>query len=187
MEPRRASDGRRGDGGKVCTVLIIALCLLLSLCACQKESASPPSSPSPPSPPRLGPVTSPASPTAAPAEKSSPPAATTAYTYEPRGRPDPFQPLITPEMEGKGGKKGREGLAVSDLKLTGIIWDKKEYVALVEAPDGLGYVLKVNDRIGASSRVARISSDSVIFEVKEKPYLPGSRVREVVLTLKKEE
>jgi Tfp pilus assembly protein PilP len=93
--------------------------------------------------------------------------------------------VLPPEREE--GKKGLKGLAVSELKLSGIVWDKKEYVALVEAPDGLGYVLKVHDLIGSSARVSRISPSSVIFEVKEKPYLPDSKIKEVELKLKKEE
>jgi Tfp pilus assembly protein PilP len=76
---------------------------------------------------------------------------------------------------------------VSDLRLSGIVWDKKEYVALVEAPDRLGYVLKVNDLIGNTARVARISPESVLFEVKESPYLPKSKIKEVELKFKKEE
>jgi len=185
VEPRRANDSRQRDGGKTCTILILTLWLILVLCACQKEAAPPTSSPPSPPPRPAATLSPPASP--APFAEKPPPPASSAYTYNPAGRPDPFQPLITPETEAGGEKKGREALVVSNLKLTGIIWDKKEYVALVEAPDGLGYVLKVNDRIGTSSRVARISSDSVVFEVKEKPYLPDSRIREVVLKLKKEE
>ena len=78
-------------------------------------------------------------------------------------------------------------MQLSELKLTGIVWDRREYLALVEAPDGLGYVLKVHDLIGNAARVARITTNSVTFEVKEQPYLPQSRIREVELTLKKEE
>lgn len=160
------------------------------LSSCKKETPAPQSSPPiPPAPaatsPQVpaGPV--PAQPASVP-EKTAP-AKAPEYSYNPGGRPDPFAPLVVPGADEGKGKKGLKALQVSELKLTGIVWDKRQYVALVEAPDGLGYVLKVNDLIGNAARVARISSNSVMFEVKEQPYLPQSRVREVELKLKKEE
>jgi type IV pilus assembly protein PilP len=177
--------------------LMLAPMVLLGLLfgACKRETPAPRSSP--PIPPARQaatvPQASPALPSARPAAGSptgaaeKPAAAQPAeYSYNPGGRPDPFVPLVLPQQVAEKGKKGLENLQVSELKLTGIVWDKKGYVALVEAPDGLGYVLKVHDLIGNAARVTRITTDSVTFEVKEQPYLPQSRVREVELKLKKE-
>lgn|GEM_PF-1064081 len=159
--------------------------------ACKKETPAPRSSPPIPqaaqvaTPPQALPAPATASPAAAPGKTT--PAQVPEYSYNPGGRPDPFAPLVVPGSEEGKGKKGLKGLQLSELKLTGIVWDRREYLALVEAPDGLGYVLKVHDLIGNAARVARITTNSVTFEVKEQPYLPQSRIREVELTLKKEE
>lgn len=164
--------------------------------ACKKETPAPRSSPPIPraaqvaTPEQARPAPATASPAAgAPAtgpEKPAPPPVPE-YSYNAGGRADPFVPLVVPGSDEGKGKKGLKGLQLSELKLTGIVWDKREYLALVEAPDGLGYVLKVHDLIGNAARVARITTNSVTFEVKEQPYLPQSRVREVELKLKKED
>jgi len=188
----KASDHGMAQRFRISVILFIGIWVSFAFLACKKETpppkSSPPISPAPrvaaaPSPTTASPLPSAA--VAQPSEKtpSTPPSV---YTYDPKGRPDPFVPLVLPQ-EREEGKKSLKGLAVSELKLSGIVWDKKEYVALVEAPDGLGYVLKVNDLIGSSARVVRIAPNSVTFEVKEKPFLPDSKIKEVELKLKKEE
>lgn len=181
---------------KVLLIPALVLVFGLLLGACKKETPAPRSSP--PVPPARQIATVPQAPpapaTALPA--AGPPAAgpektasaqAPEYSYNPGARPDPFVPLVLPQQALEKGKKGLQSLQVSELKLTGIVWDRRGYVALVEAPDGLGYVLKIHDLIGNAARVTRITTNSVTFEVKEQPYLPQSRVREVQLKLKKEE
>jgi Tfp pilus assembly protein PilP len=178
--------------------LILALVVLFGLLlgACQKETPAPRSSPPiPPARqvatiPQADPAPAAARPAAGPlavAPEKTAPAQVPEYSYNPGGRRDPFTPLVLPQQAAEKGKKGLASLQVSELKLTGIIWDKRGYVALVEAPDGLGYVLKIHDLIGNAARLTRITTNSVTFEVKEQPYLPQSKVREVELKLKKEE
>ena len=84
-------------------------------------------------------------------------------------------------------KTGLAALEVNELKLAGIMWGQREFLALVEAPTGLGYVLRVNDVIGGDARVARITSDAVTFEVKGATLLPQASGRQVELRLRKEE
>jgi type IV pilus assembly protein PilP len=181
---------------KVFLILVLVVFFGLLLGACQKETPAPRSSPPIPPPrqvsttPQAPPVAAsvrpaPGAPAVAP--EKTPPAQTPEYSYNPGGRPDPFTPLLLPQQAAEKGKKGLQSLQVSELKLTGIVWDKRGYVALVEGPDGLGYVLKIHDLIGNAARLTRITTNSVTFEVKEQPYLPQSRVREVQLKLKKEE
>jgi Tfp pilus assembly protein PilP len=76
---------------------------------------------------------------------------------------------------------------VKELKLAGIIWGQRGYYALVEAPSGAGYVLRVNDTVGEDARVTKISSDIVAFEVKSGPGPQAQQARVVELRLKKEE
>jgi len=129
---------------------------------------------------------------AKPAVPPTPVPASAVYTYETKGRRDPFRPLITPRVEiprskCQAGQPGLGCLDVKELKLSGIVWGQQGYFALVEAPTGAGYVLRVNDTVGESARVAKIASDIVTFEVKSGPAPQAQQTRMVELRLRKEE
>ena len=170
----------------------LAAALAVGLSACSGEEA-----PSPPPPPRPAPAPvtkapGPA-PVAAPAPPQAPAATAAAFSYEAKGRRDPFRPLIAPKVAApsKRVRPGLPGLRVAELKLTGIIWGGRGYYALVEAPDGKGYVLRKNDLVGEdadeSARVSTIVPDAVTFEVQGVVQTPSARTRVVELRLRKEE
>jgi len=127
---------------------------------------------------------------ARPAAPAPPPVpAPPPYSYETKGRRDPFRPLIaprTPEVARTRPKTGLAALEPKELKLTGIIWGGRGFYALVEAPNGAGYVVRVNDVVGENARVAKITSDVVTFEERMGP-VPQSQARLVELRLRKEE
>jgi Tfp pilus assembly protein PilP len=115
------------------------------------------------------------------------------YVYETKGRRDPFLPLIVPRAATAAKARPKTGLAsleFHELKLAGIVWESQGYYALVEAPSGAGYVLRINDVIGDDARVAKITAEGITVEVK-----PGATVlpraaratRLVELRLRKEE
>lgn len=87
--------------------------------------------------------------------------------YQSRGRRDPFETLEV--REGSGG------LTVAATRLTGIIRSNRSALALIEAPDGIGYILKPGDTLG-DGRLLEIGSDSVVFAVAAKAGAPGNRV-----------
>ena len=60
--------------------------------------------------------------------------------YEANGRRDPFE--VYEVREGGGG------LSVSSTRLTGIVRNSRSALALVEAPDGIGYILRPGDTLG---------------------------------------
>ena len=76
--------------------------------------------------------------------------------YEPKGRRDPFTPIFL--------GKDNAGLSVSAVKLTGVVGGRGGLMALVEAPDGIGYILKPGDALG-DGRVTGITPTSVTFAV----------------------
>ena len=76
--------------------------------------------------------------------------------YEPKGRRDPFTPIFL--------GKDNAGLSVSAVKLTGVVGGPRSLLALVEAPDGIGYILKPGDALG-DGRVTGITPNSVTFAV----------------------
>ena len=165
-----------------CTVIIG-----FGLSGCSGESTPTPATP--PRPPQPA-AAQPATPVAAPAPQPAPPP----YVYEAKGRRDPFRPLIAPRVtEAKSRPKtGLAALEVNELKLAGIVWEKRGYFALVEAPNGAGYVLRLNDIVGGGARVSKITPEAVTFEVGLEmrggptPSQPA-RTRAVELRLRKEE
>ena len=92
-------------------------------------------------------------------------------SYESKDRRDPFLPLdIT---------SGPKGLEVATTKLTGIVRSARTTLALVEAQDGIGYILRPGDTLG-DGRLLEIGADAVVFAVSAKP---GSQSNRVVLRL----
>ena len=87
--------------------------------------------------------------------------------YNPKGRRDPFASLATAE--------GAKGLTAASVRLVGIVHGRQGRLALVEAPDGLGYILKTGDQIG-DGRVVDIGRDSLTFSVAARPGLPPTPV-----------
>jgi len=157
----------------------LAVVALVSVSGCSDSGT--PSAPAPPRPAQTA-AAKPAPPVPQPAPAVPP------YAYEAKGRRDPFRPLIRPRVETARTrpKTGLAALDVKELKLAGIIWGGRGYFALVEAPNGAGYVVRMNDIIGEDARVAKITSDAVMFEVQTGP-VPQSQARQVELRLRKEE
>ena len=108
-----------------------------------------------------------------------------AYFYDPRGKPDPFQPLFETEAQRmppakKKKKKKRlpltplQRLNLSQLKLVGIIVSPIGNKALVEEPSGKGYVITKGTYVGGNfGRVKRILNDRVVVEEEIEDFLSG--------------
>ena len=127
----------------------------------------------PPPPPMKAPAAAAASqpgatPAATPVEPAPPAEVVVAVPkYDAKGRRDPFETLEV--REGSGG------LTVAATRLTGIVRSNRVALALVEAPDGIGYILKPGDTLG-DGRLLEIGSDSVVFVVAPKTGAPSNRV-----------
>ena len=80
------------------------------------------------------------------------------FSYDPKGRRDPFVPISL--------AKDKPGLSIMTFKLAGVIRGRT-LLALVEAPDGLGYILKPGDTLG-DGRVTEITQSAVTFAVAAK-------------------
>jgi hypothetical protein len=92
-------------------------------------------------------------------------------SYEAKGRRDPFMAL---DLTG-----GPKGLEVATTKLTGIVRGANTTLALVEAQDGIGYILKPGDTLG-DGRLVEIGIDTVVFTVASRS---GAQSNRVVLRL----
>ena len=149
-----------------------ALCATLTACG-----GSPPHAPAAPAPRPVAAVPAPQPVAPAPSGQPGILVATpevpksSAPAYESKDRRDPFLPL-----DVTGGPKGLE---VATTKLTGIVRSARATLALLEAQDGIGYILKPGDTLG-DGRLLEIGADAVVFAVSAKP---GSQSNRVVLKL----
>jgi len=170
-------------GSRWMWVLVGGVMLLTS--ACSDSGPTPQTGPPRPSQP------TPAAKAAAPPAETKAPTPPPPYVYEAKGRRDPFRPLIAPKVAVV--KKPRRpttelgGLEVNELKLVGVVWERRGYFALVEAPSGKGYVLRLDDIVGEDARVASITPQGVTFEIKVAPALKQAQARAMELRLRKEE
>ena len=135
----------------------IGLATLLGACGSSQPAPPPPKPAAAPAKPAVPAVAQ----APAPEEKVAVP------KYDPRGRRDPFETLEV--------REGTGGLTVASTKLTGIVRSNRAALALVEAPDGIGYILKPGDTLG-DGRLLEIGSDSVVFTVTSKAGAPTNRV-----------
>jgi type IV pilus assembly protein PilP len=93
-------------------------------------------------------------------------------TYDAKGRRDPFENLDLVR------KETGSGFTVGSAKLTGIIRGRT-ILALVETPEGMGYIMKPGDTLG-DGRLVEIGPDSAVFTVVPKP---GSNTNRVILRI----
>lgn len=113
---------------------------------------------------------------AAAAAKAS--AASLLFSYDPKGKPDPFKPFVDAELalrklKEAELKKQQQKLPLSPLqragidqfRLVGIGGNEKGRTAVVQDPAGKYYTLSVGTAIGMNNgKVARIIGDRVVIE-----------------------
>jgi type IV pilus assembly protein PilP len=119
-----------------------------------------------------------------------------ASTYDPKGRFDPFEPLLKEDPEkGVTTSKGRkkripqtplERVAISQLKLSAILRTSKGNSAIVEDATGKGYVVRKGTYIGLNSgQVTKISKTSVMIEEEIEDVSGEFRIQNIELKLQK--
>ncbi len=126
-----------------------------------------------------------ASPTTAPKAASA--AATrdaapdSGYTYDARGRRDPFKSLIgtgEPTPAGRKPVDGLAGLAASDLAVRGIVQAHGALLAMVQAPDKKTYLVHQGDKLADGTIKAIDPQGLVILQDVNDP-LSSVRQREI--------
>ncbi len=101
----------------------------------------------------------------------------TKFTYSSLGKPDPFKPFLQtketiaeqdPEDETQKFLTPLERVQPSQLTLVGIIWEtelQNQSLAMVELPDGKGYILRQGSKIGnQQGQVIRITPQRVFIQ-----------------------
>ena len=105
------------------------------------------------------------------------------YVYTATSRRDPFRSLLvrTPKVV-TGTPLQQRGLG--EIKVVGIIWDKTEYMAMVETPDGKGYTLRIGTSVGpGKGRVRKITDKEVVVAEDYNDFYGVKKSKETTLEL----
>ncbi|MFQ5781100.1 MAG: pilus assembly protein PilP [Nitrospiria bacterium] len=157
--------------------------LLLSACSGQEPPPVPDEAPPVPIPsaPQGGIVTEPvAPPTSLVKEEVS------SFQYNPEGRRDPFRSVIEASIKTKNmmNLPPLQRIAISDVRLIGIVWGGFGFGAIIQTPDGKGYPIRKGTRIGLNEGVVRrITQEEVLIHETFSDIFGEIKTRNVVLKL----
>ncbi len=118
------------------------------------------------------------------------------YVFQPQGKPDPFRPFVRPAPPVEETFRPQlptraltplERIEATQLRIVGIVWsaDRPEQaLAMVEMPDGKGYILRPGVGVGRyGGKVRQITANEVIIEEQGQDIAGREQVREVILKL----
>ncbi|MDD5434143.1 MAG: pilus assembly protein PilP [Nitrospira sp.] len=111
------------------------------------------------------------------------------YSYRAQGRRDPFKSLLYGIREKKkAGFTPLQQRSLSELRVIGIVWGTTGYIAMIETPDGKGFVVKEGTLIGPEGGVVKkITNDSVIIDETYVDYYGKKISKKTVLGLRSRE
>jgi Tfp pilus assembly protein PilP len=122
--------------------------------------------------------------------ESQPKAERETYVYEQKGRRDPFVSLVQVAKEKPKrlrGAKPIENFDVDEVRLIAILWDNKQYYALITLPDGKSYTIRRGTTLGLyGGKVEEITRDSVLIREHVKDYRGQLKTKDTILKLRKE-
>lgn len=120
----------------------------------------------------------------------------TSFDYSPKDKPDPFRSFIKPEEAREQPRTQQqpqriqtplERVSPSQLRLVGVLWDSQQpeqALAMVELPNGKGYVLRKGTKVGAhQGKVVNISPSQVLIQERTKTITGQEETKNVVLKL----
>lgn len=112
------------------------------------------------------------------------------FSYNPVGKRDPFTPIIIKEEQKAqaGDRPPLERYNIYEFKLAGVVWGGFGYNAMIEGPDGKGYLVHVGTIIGQNKGVVKkITQDIMIIEEKFKTISGEINRKEIVIELRKKQ
>lgn len=104
------------------------------------------------------------------------------YTYEVRGRRDPFRSLLIRKQVERSGIAGFAGMAVDELELQGTIKTKTSWLAMMRGSDNHSYLLRKGSVV-FDGEVTDISSTEVTFRQNVNDPASPKPFRDVVKSL----
>lgn len=107
------------------------------------------------------------------------------YNYLTEGRRDPFKSLLLGIKEKKtAGLTPLQQRNLGELRVIGIIWGSQGYMAMIETPDGKGFLIKEGTLVGPEGGVVnKITEDSIIIEEIYTDYYGRKKPKKTVLRL----
>ncbi len=123
-------------------------------------------------------------PRAVPAKKDT--ALETAYRYDPTGKPDPFKSWIKKitSLTPESAASPLERFDLTQLQITGIIWDMEAPRALIKDPTGKGYIVEEGTPVGKNKgRIMRIDDNRIIVKETYVDFQDRATTKEVELKL----
>ncbi len=127
----------------------------------------------------------------APEEKK---AVSEAYSYDPKGRRDPFLSIIEASKREKEVEKKKRGLKpseaydVGDIRVIAIAKDRNRYYAMIQLPDKKYFTIREGMTLGLyGGKVVRITPNSVVVREMIRNYKGELQPRDTILKLRKEE
>lgn len=168
--------------------------VLLTFIGCGGE---PPKPTKIPVPPVAKPAPTPAKALPSSADLKLEPPLVLTFTYDPKGKPDPFKPLVVekpevppPPLQKAPAEPSKEAATplekydLNQIKLVAIVWNIKEPRAMVEDSAGKGYIITQGTNIGKNKgTVTKISSTGVLITEKVETAPGKISMREVLLKL----
>ena len=166
------------------SILILLLGLAFAFSGCEKPPAPPPITRTKPAKKRVK--------KPSPQKQAASRPDQAVFSYDPRGKVDPFKPFIQIGTSGKTvpgvPKTPLQEYDLSQLKLTAIIWvgDGESY-AMVEDSAGKGFTIKKGTYLGKrGGKVKAVHLDRVIIEEPMSAYGTQPRTRETIMRLPEE-
>jgi Tfp pilus assembly protein PilP len=113
------------------------------------------------------------------------------YTYDSKGRRDPFLALVAISKEKPTKRKGAspiESFSIEEISLLAIARDKEKHYALIMLPDKKNFTITEGMTLGLQGgKVEKITDDMVVIREFVKDYKGNIEAKDTVLKLHKEE
>jgi len=117
------------------------------------------------------------------------------FSYQIKGRPDPFFPFITEKtastlsmdeiVESEESLTGMQLFEPGQLKLVAIVFEKNAELAMVEDSAGQGYALRPGMKIGRKGIITAITANQVLIEETSVTRAGQKLTNNIVMLLKK--
>jgi Tfp pilus assembly protein PilP len=128
----------------------------------------------------------PATPAARGAAQKAPSEPTPAYSYDPRGRRDPFVSLLSrgTETRAPGTRAtGPQWLSIGEVTVKGIVRDRSGFIAMIQGPDTKTFIVRSGEKL-MDGTVKAITADSVVFSQDVNDPLSMVKQKEVRKTVR---
>jgi Tfp pilus assembly protein PilP len=133
------------------------------------------------------PAPKPAPPAAAPAASAQPqPEPTPAYSYDAKGRRDPFVSLLsrgTDSTPTGSRPAGLPGLLIGEVTVKGIVRDRSGFLAMIQGSDTRTFIVRSGEKL-MDGTVKAITADSVVFSQDVSDPLSMVKQKEVRKTVR---